>query len=377
MLDMRRRHSYALRTAAEWRTFVLHALAFWLPATNLMFWLTGPHAANRACWWTLPVLALTCIDRFAPAARAQPEPDLPGRLYDAQLIGLFGMQMFCHSMLLLRASQLHLNDAASAHQTASMLGTALVLSGTTGACTGLATAHEFIHRPGRLWPALGHILLVSALYDHYATEHIRGHHVRVGTPEDPVTAHFGETHWHFIWRTIPQQFRSAWRIEARRLDQKGVTAPGARLLGHRVLQGVAVELALLCAIGFGLGPVALLFFVAQALMAIVLLETVNYIEHWGLSRSGKKVRTVDSWDTDSFVTLYTIVGLSRHADHHVLASRPYQQLRHHEETAKLHCGYYAAITDAMLWNWYFRERATAELQRKQLGPFQAPKFAGD
>jgi len=372
MLDMPIGNSYALRTATEWRTFVLHSLAFWLPATNLAFWLTGPHAADRAWLWTLPVIALSALDRFAPPVRTQPAPDFPGRLYDAQLIVLFVLQISGHIALLWGASQLNLHDAASWLQAAAILGAALVLSGTTGACTGLAIGHEFIHRPGRFWQTLGRITLGCNLYEHYFTDHIRGHHVHVGTPDDPVTAQFGETLGHFVRHTIPEQFKGAWRIEKRRLDQKGVTSTAARMLENRVLHGAVAEIAMLFVIGFGFGPVALFFFLATAATSILLLETVNYIEHWGLSRSGKKVRTVDSWDTTSFVTLYTIVGLSRHADHHVLASRPFQQLRYHDETPKLPGGYYSTITDAIMLNWYFRQRATAELQRLQLGPFANP-----
>ena len=34
------------------------------------------------------------------------------------------------------------------------------------------------------------------------------------------------------------------------------------------------------------------------------------------------MRPVDSWDTDSRFSLYTLVGLSRHADHHAYAYDP-------------------------------------------------------
>jgi alkane 1-monooxygenase len=80
---------------------------------------------------------------------------------------------------------------------------------------------------------------------------------------------------------------------------------------------------------------------------------------------------VDSWDTDNWFTLYTLVGLSRHADHHAQASRPYQKLRHFDETPKMPLGYYGTILMAAFRNERYRELATAELKRKQLGPFRA------
>jgi alkane 1-monooxygenase len=109
--------------------------------------------------------------------------------------------------------------------------------------------------------------------------------------------------------------------------------------------------------------------VLQALLAVRLLEAVNYFEHWGLGRTTRRVRTVDSWDTDSWFTLYTLVGLSRHADHHAYASRPYQQLRYFEESPKLPYGYFASVWLALFGKERLRRLLAAELERRRLGPF--------
>jgi alkane 1-monooxygenase len=130
------------------------------------------------------------------------------------------------------------------------------------------------------------------------------------------------------------------------------------------------EVLLVAVYGWALGLVALVFFVMQARASITLLETVNYIEHWGLRRQGRKVTPADSWDTDNWFTLHTLVGLSRHADHHAQASRPYYALRHFEGTAKMPHGYYGTILLAMFRNARYQEVATEELERKRLGPFR-------
>ena len=111
------------------------------------------------------------------------------------------------------------------------------------------------------------------------------------------------------------------------------------------------------------------FQLLQAAWAVQLLECVNYFEHWGLVRRGKRVDAVDSWDTDSWFTLYTLVGLSRHADHHAYATRPYPQLRHSESSPKLPRGYFGMVPLAMGANGKFRRLMTAELRRRGLGPF--------
>jgi alkane 1-monooxygenase len=143
-----------------------------------------------------------------------------------------------------------------------------------------------------------------------------------------------------------------------------------RMIRHRVLQGVLAEIAITAGYYVFFGPIAMVFFLFQARMAIMLLEIVNYIEHWGLTRVGKTVTALDSWDTDNWWTLYTLVGLSRHSDHHARASRPYQLLRHFSESPKMPSGYYGTIVLALLRNSYYQEVATAELKHKKLGPFR-------
>lgn len=100
-----------------------------------------------------------------------------------------------------------------------------------------------------------------------------------------------------------------------------------------------------------------------------LLECVNFFEHWGLERRGPRVSPVDSWDTTSWFTLYTLAGLSRHADHHAFAARPYQQLRHWDESPKLPAGYFGMVVLALAMPRRFETLMTAELKRRQLGPF--------
>ena len=84
------------------------------------------------------------------------------------------------------------------------------------------------------------------------------------------------------------------------------------------------------------------------------------------------MRAVDSWDTGSWFTLYTLVGLSRHADHHAHAQRPYQQLRYFDESPKLPRGYFGMVVLAFARNAKFQRLMTAELERRRLGPFAEP-----
>jgi hypothetical protein len=100
-----------------------------------------------------------------------------------------------------------------------------------------------------------------------------------------------------------------------------------------------------------------------------LLEAVNYFEHWGLVRTGRRVQPVDSWDTHSWFTYYGLIGLSRHADHHAYPSRPYQQLRVWDEAPVLPVGYVGLVDLVLARNDDFRAMATRELRARRLGPF--------
>jgi alkane 1-monooxygenase len=137
------------------------------------------------------------------------------------------------------------------------------------------------------------------------------------------------------------------------------------------VHGLVAEWTLALAILVLAGPGAFAIFLLQATFAVELLEAVNYMEHWGLARDGRKVATIDSWDTDSAFTLYTLVGLSRHADHHANPARPYQRLRFFDDSPKLPAGYFGTVVLLLVWNARFRELMTAELHRRRLGPFAA------
>jgi alkane 1-monooxygenase len=141
------------------------------------------------------------------------------------------------------------------------------------------------------------------------------------------------------------------------------------MLRHRVLHGVIVEWTVAIAILATLGAGASAAYLIQAAVAVRLLEAVNYFEHWGLTRRGLRATVLDSWDTASRFTLYTLVGLSRHADHHTVSSRPYQQLRYLDDSPKLPYGYFGTVVFLLVRNARFREVMTAELRRCRLGPF--------
>ena len=351
----------ALQTARVWG---LHLLCFVLPVTCLAFGLTAPHE-----WWeTLPFAAVLggsiLVDMKAGPERRQPDAAMPDWPFDGVLYALAAMQIASVGLLV------HLVATHGFWRFDTLVGWLLV--GVNSGYSAIVVAHELVHRSEPHLQQLGRMLLCTVLYDHFAIEHVRGHHARVGTSEDPATARFGETALAFLARTIPAQFASAWRLEKKRLGDENMAWSDRRMLANRMVHGLVVEWGLAFAILAWLGAGAFAIYLLQAALGVRLLEAVNYFEHYGLTRASRRVRTMDSWDTDSWFTLYTLVGLSRHADHHAHASRPYQQLRHFEDSPKLRYGYFGTVVWLMFRNQSFRTAMEAELRKRKLGPFREP-----
>jgi alkane 1-monooxygenase len=346
------------------RTWMLHLLCFALPITCVLFTVTAPHSWQGSLPWLLVIVASIVLDMRSPDERRQPVATLPGWPFNGVLYVLAALQLVNIALLV--------RMVATGGFLATDTWVGILLVGISSGYSGIVVAHELIHRAAPHFQQLGRLLLCTVLYEHFFTEHVRGHHARVGTDDDPATARFGERSDRFFLRTVPAQFRSAWRLETKRLGDVAMRWYDVRILKSRVLQGLVAEWIIALAILAMLGAGPFVAYVLQALLAVRLLEAVNYFEHWGLARSGRRVGVLDSWDTDSWFTLYTLVGLSRHADHHAYAARPYQQLRYFDDSPKLPYGYFGSVVLALFRPQRLRALLTEELARRELGPF-APR----
>lgn len=339
-----------------------HLTSFLLPLSTLAFLLTGPHAWYVAPLFVLPSMLALNLDSNGTVEKRQPLATTPAWPFDAIVYTLALLQF----VIIYQLSQMFSQQGFFSVDMAMVI---IIVGGSSG--FSLITAHELIHRT-RWWErTLGRLLLATVLQEHFYTEHLRGHHVKVGLPEDPATAQFGEDYEAFYRRTVPAQWKSAWRLEAKRLGDEEMSLFDPRMLRNRVLHGTLLGWGLGAVIATVFGFVSFLAFVLQALMASRLLEAVNYFEHWGLRRTTRRVRAIDSWDTHSWFTYYGLTGLSRHADHHRDPSRAYQQLQVFEEAPMLPTGYIGMVDLVSGKNHEFKKLAVEELQRRELGPFSA------
>jgi alkane 1-monooxygenase len=213
-----------------------------------------------------------------------------------------------------------------------------LLCGTFGVNVG----HELGHRIKPFEQVLARISLLSSLYMHFVIEHNKGHHKNVATPEDPSSARMGQPLYFFFFRSIVLTYVSAWKISLKEIQkqQKSFFGLSNEMLLFQVIQFTFVAIVFLL-----FGWKITLYFLAAAMMGILLSEMVNYIEHYGLERKqiaeGKYERAMPehSWNSNHVIGRLMLFELSRHSDHHYLASRKYQVLRHHQYAPQMPTGY--------------------------------------
>jgi alkane 1-monooxygenase len=311
----------------------------------------------------LPFLELFTKGSTANLAEAEEAVVKADRFYDWLLYSLVPIQYLLLLVFLLRLQDGDLS-------TTELVGLTLSYGMACG-ILGINAAHELGHRATKHEQSMSKILLLSTLYMHFFIEHNRGHHKKVATPEDPASSRYGETIYAFFVRSIRLSWLSAWHIEAAKLQKIGKRFWS---WDNEMLRFQIWQLCLLTAITLVFGGMALLLFVAASLVGILLLEAVNYIEHYGLQRQKtdkgyERTLPIHSWNSNHPIGRLVLLELSRHSDHHFLASRKYQVLRHFNESPQMPTGYPGMILLALMPPLWFQvmHRAIAHYRKGKDG----------
>lgn len=234
----------------------------------------------------------------------------------------------------------------------------MILSvGVSCGVLGINAAHELGHRNTWYEQLLSKMLLATSLYLHFFIEHNRGHHKNVSTEEDPASSRYGEWIYAFYIRSVRDSWLSAWHLQNDELRKKNTPFWSFK---NEMLMYQFIQIGLLATIGFIWGWVVMLYFVAAATGGFLLLETVNYIEHYGLSRKKidgeyyEKVMPIHSWNSNHPIGRIMLFELSRHSDHHYMASRKYQILRHFDHSPQMPTGYPGMMVLALFPPLWFK-----------------------
>lgn len=242
-----------------------------------------------------------------------------------------------------------------------MVGIVLSL-GILLATNAINVAHELGHRKTQRERTLSKLLLLPCLYMHFYLEHNFGHHKNVATPEDPATSKKNQSVYHFWTTSVLKQYKNAWQIQLSILAKGNHTYFSLKndMLWYSIFQLCYLDL---CFLFFGIS--GLLFALAVGVLSFVFLETINYVEHYGLVRkklpSGRyeRVQTHHSWNSNHIIGRIVLYELTRHSDHHFKASKKYQILENKKESPQLPFGYPTSILLSLvppLWFWIMNSR---------------------
>lgn len=230
---------------------------------------------------------------------------------------------------------------------------------------GINVAHELGHRQNKWEQFMAKTLLMTSLYMHFFIEHNRGHHKHVATPEDPSTARRNESVYAFWFRSMFQTYLKAWKLESERLKRHGTKSFHWK---NEMIQFSLAQLGYLGVMWFLFGLNGLLGLVFAGVIGALLLETINYIEHYGLLRKKmsngtyERVEIKHSWNSDHVVGRLLLFELSRHSDHHYKTNKKYQTLISATGAPQMPTGYPGMMVLSMvspLWFFIMNRRLEA------------------
>lgn len=319
-------------------------------ASGFVIWIPLLYA-----WFIIPLIELFIKADESNLSGAEEELARQNKWYDILLYLVVPFQYFSLGLFLY-------NITYQEQSWVDMAGKTLVMGLLCGVM-GINVGHELGHRTSKFEQFLAKALLLTSLYMHFFIEHNKGHHKRVATREDPSSARYGEWLYAFYFRSIVFSYFSAWHIASKDARKKGFKPFS---IHNEMLRFQLIQLVFVAAIFFFFGWLTGILFVVAAVQGILLLETVNYIEHYGLQRKqvaeGKyeRAQPEHSWNSNHVIGRVMLFELSRHSDHHYLASRKYQVLRHHDHSPQMPTGYPGMMLLSLIppaWFYVMHRRA--------------------
>ena len=157
--------------------------------------------------------------------------------------------------------------------------TGMVLSlGILLATNAINVGHELGHRKPIVERCLSKLLYLPCLYMHFYIEHNFGHHNNVATPNDPATAKFNQTVYSFWITSVFGQYISAWKLQLQllKINKRSFFSYKNDMFYYTIFQ-----ITYLSIIYLFFGIYGLTLAVAIGVLSFLLLETINYIEHYG------------------------------------------------------------------------------------------------
>ena len=214
------------------------------------------------------------------------------------------------------------------------------------ATNGINVGHELGHRKSLIARTCSKLLYLPCQYMHFYIEHNFGHHLNVATPEDPATARYKQTVYSFWITSVIRTYVSAWEIQLKLLK---VSKRSFFSFKNDMVFYTLFQLSFLVFIYYNFGLYLTLLSILMSVVSFLFLETINYVEHYGLLRkkepSGRyeRVKPHHSWNSNHTIGRIVLYELTRHSDHHFKSSKKYQILESLDECPHLPHGYPTSI----------------------------------
>ena len=214
------------------------------------------------------------------------------------------------------------------------------------ATNGINVGHELGHRKSLIARTCSKLLYLPCQYMHFYIEHNFGHHINVATPEDPATARYKQTVYSFWITSVIRTYVSAWEIQLKLLK---VSKRSFFSIKNDMVFYTFFQLLFLVFIYYNFGLYLTLLSILMSVVSFLFLETINYVEHYGLLRkkepSGRyeRVKPHHSWNSNHTIGRIVLYELTRHSDHHFKSSKKYQILESLDECPHLPHGYPTSI----------------------------------
>eukprot|EP00892_Ulva_mutabilis_P010310 jgi/Ulvmu1/7651/UM038_0080.1 len=278
---------------------------------------------------------------------------------DAQELGI-PRSPWTYNAIFYVFAALHCTALLSTMYVASLPGTSalhvllLCLNQGVAGAHAINTAHELTHRSNKADRLLGEALLTSCCYKHWLHSH-RAHHAHVATDGDPASARYQESIYPFIVRCISGEWRDAVTLEMARMQKHFPNLNKMQqVLRSRIVGWIGWPLGTAAAALAIFGPAGMAAFLGASFASVLMLTTVNYVEHYGLTRkrlpSGQyeHVSIHHSWNANHLLSNASLLRLQRHTDHHMHGHKPFYQLRNVEGAPRLPADYSTMMLAALV-----------------------------
>ena len=214
------------------------------------------------------------------------------------------------------------------------------------ATNGINVGHELGHRKSIIARTCAKLLYLPCQYMHFYIEHNFGHHINVATPEDPATARYKQTLYSFWITSVVRTYVSAWEIQLKLLK---VSKRNFFSIKNDMVFYTLFQTTFLAFVYYNFGLYLTLLSILMSVISFLFLETINYVEHYGLLRkkepSGRyeRVKPHHSWNSNHTIGRIVLYELTRHSDHHFKSSKKYQVLESLDDCPHLPYGYPTSI----------------------------------